>query len=87
MPHRLVLKVTKFQLPPLKSLGTVVKNIFGGHHAPPPPMSNRVKQHFAVYLCKTGSNAFCVAILIENDVEVTSKYSKYISNPWILIIF
>ena len=36
MPHRLILKVTKFQLPPLKRLGTVVKNILGGHHAPPP---------------------------------------------------
>ena len=35
MPHRLLLKVTKFQLPPTKRLGTVVKNIFGGHHAPP----------------------------------------------------
>ena len=43
MRHRLILKVTKFQLPPTKRLGTVVKNILGGHHAPPPPMSNRVK--------------------------------------------
>ena len=42
MSHRLILKVTKFQLPPPKRLGTVVKNILGGHH-PPPPMSNRVK--------------------------------------------
>ena len=42
MPHRLILKVTKFQLPPSKRLGTMVKNILGGHHAPP-PMSNRVK--------------------------------------------
>ena len=40
MLNRLILKVTKFQLPPLKRLGTVVKNIFGG---PWPPMSNRVK--------------------------------------------
>ena len=36
MPHRLILKVTKFQLPPSKRLGTMVKNILGGHHAPPP---------------------------------------------------
>ena len=36
MPHRLILKVTKFQLPPPKRLGTVVKNILGGHHCPPP---------------------------------------------------
>ena len=42
MPHRLILKVTKFQLSPPKRLGTVVKNILGGHDAPP-PMSNRVK--------------------------------------------
>ena len=41
MLHRLILKVTKFQLPPPKRLGTVVKNIFGGHHAPS-PMSNRI---------------------------------------------
>ena len=32
MPHRLILKVTKFQLPPPKRLSTVVKNILGGGH-------------------------------------------------------
>ena len=42
MLNRLILKVNKFQLPPPKRLSTVVKNILGGHHAPP-PMSNRVK--------------------------------------------
>ena len=47
MLHRLILKVTKFQLPPPKRLSTVVKNILGGRHAPP-PMSNRVKQADAV---------------------------------------
>ena len=35
MPNRLILKVTKFQLPPPKRLGIVVKNIWGGHHARP----------------------------------------------------
>ena len=35
MLHRLILKVTKFQLPPPTHLSTVVKNILGGHHAPP----------------------------------------------------
>ena len=35
MPHRLILKVTKFQLPPPKRLGTVVKNILGAIMAPP----------------------------------------------------
>ena len=46
MPNRLILKVTKFQLPPPKRLDTVVKNILGGggNHAPP-PMSNRVKDN------------------------------------------
>ena len=45
MLNRLILKVTKFQLPPPKRLGTVVKNIWGAI-MPPPPMSNRVKQIF-----------------------------------------
>ena len=39
MLHRLILKVTKFQLTPPKRLSTVVKNILGDHHSPP----NRVK--------------------------------------------
>ena len=46
MLNGLILKVTKFQLPPPKRLGTVLRNIGGGggggggrHHA---PMSNRV---------------------------------------------
>ena len=33
MLHRLILKVTKFQLSPHKRLSTVVKNILGGHRA------------------------------------------------------
>ena len=37
MLNRLMVKVTKFQLLPPKRLGTVVKNILGGHHALPPP--------------------------------------------------
>ena len=48
MVHRLILKVNKFQLPPAKRLGTVVKNILGDHHAP--PMSNRVKVTLSVVL-------------------------------------
>ena len=40
MLNRLILKVTKFQLPPPNRLGTVVKNILGGPSWP--PMSNRV---------------------------------------------
>ena len=43
MFHRLMLKVTKFQLPSPKRSGTVVENILGDHHVlPPPQMSNRV---------------------------------------------
>ena len=44
MLNRLILKVTKFQLPPPKRLGTVVKNIFG-RGGIMPPMSNRVKEN------------------------------------------
>ena len=40
MLNIVILKVTKFQVPPPKRLGTVVKNILGGHHA---TRSNRVK--------------------------------------------
>ena len=47
MSHRLILKVTKFQLIPPKRFGTVVKNILGGHHGP--PMSNRVKMDKICY--------------------------------------
>ena len=36
VPLGLILKVNKFQLPPPKRLSTVVKNILGGHHVPPP---------------------------------------------------
>ena len=36
MLNRLILKITMFELPPPKRLGTVVKNILGGHHGPPP---------------------------------------------------
>ena len=32
MLNGLILKVTKFKLPRPKHLGTVVKNILGGHH-------------------------------------------------------
>ena len=37
-----MLKVIKFHLLPPTRLSTVVKNIFGAHHGPP-PMSNNVK--------------------------------------------
>ena len=37
MLHRLILKITKCQVPPPKSLGTVGKNILGAIMCPPPP--------------------------------------------------
>ena len=49
IPHRLILKVTKFQLPPPKRFGTVVKNIFGGHHAHPPCQIG-LSKHLIFYL-------------------------------------
>ena len=48
MPHRIMLKATNLQLPSPKRLRTVVKNILGGHHAPPLPMSNRVKETISI---------------------------------------
>ena len=36
MLNRLILKVSKFQLPPPKRSGTVLKNIWGGPSCPPP---------------------------------------------------
>ena len=51
MLHKLILKVTKFQLCPPKGLGTVVSDIFGGHHAP--PMLNRVKEEEGLDLMQT----------------------------------
>ena len=50
MLNRLILKVTKFQLPPPKHLGTVVKNILGAHDAHP-PMSNRVNSGSDFIIC------------------------------------
>ena len=45
MLNRLILKVTKFQLPPPKRSGAVVKNIqLGGHDAPPCQIG--LKPHF-----------------------------------------
>ena len=52
MLHRLILKVTKFQLPPPKRLKTVIKNIL---EAIMPPMSNRVKPFFSQSNCRKTS--------------------------------
>ena len=62
--HRLILKVTKFQLPPPERLSTVVKNIFGAIMLPCPPMSYRVKgfQAFPVVRSKNCGGGLLVAI-------------------------
>ena len=68
MLNRLILKVTKFQLPP-KRLGTKVKNIWGAiMPSPPPPMSNRVKHYnFIVPSLST------VCYLIHTIIQTASK--------------
>ena len=61
MLHRLILKVTKFQLPPSKRLGTVVKNILGAS-CPPPPCQIGLSQ-FGIFkaFSRSGVNAqICV---------------------------
>ena len=57
MPNRLILKVTKFQSPPPKRLGTVVKNIFFGGAMMAPPMSNRVNSFGGQNVLQNGN--FC----------------------------
>ena len=65
MLNRLILKVAKFQLPPPKRLGTVVKNILGGPSWPL-PKSNRVKPFLqlssAIFLWHEMS-CFCGSVL------------------------
>ena len=46
MLHRLILKVTKLQLPTTKRFGTVVKRFLGGH-----AMSNRVEYEICPDAC------------------------------------
>ena len=53
MHHRLILKVTKFQLPPPERMSTVAKNIFW--RALWPPMSNRIKPDLIFSLLTTFS--------------------------------
>ena len=67
MLNRLILKVTKFQLPPPKRLGTVVKNILGGHDGP--PMSNRVNSE------RTLDELFCFCY----NFNLTAPYNLVIA--------
>ena len=48
MHDRLILKVTKFQLPPPERLSTLVKNILGGHHGTPGLSRSVVTMHETV---------------------------------------
>ena len=56
MRHRLILILTKFQLPSSKCLGTVVKNIFGGHHAPHVKSQKLLKSSFTWTLLQEASS-------------------------------
>ena len=71
MPHRLILKVTKFQLPPSTRLNTVVKNILGGHHVQ--PMSNRVKVTPATFWLKCKNLPKCTKFCSTHKLEVPAK--------------
>ena len=77
MLHRLILKVTKFQLPPPKSLSTVVKNyFFFGGGASWPPMSNRVKDIGIMPVDYFGKNLEC---LLHHQQQFISSKSTDLS--------
>ena len=68
MLHRLILKVTKFQLPPPTRLGTVVEKILGGPSCPPPPCQIELR------MTQTGS---CyLQILFESSVDNNSSVGE-----------
>ena len=59
MLNRSILKVTKFQLPPLNRLATVDKNILGAHHAPHPPCQIGLTQMF--FHARTVTDLFLIS--------------------------
>ena len=74
MLNRLILKVTKFQLPPPKR-----QKHFGGHHAPPPLMSNRVNNpELTVFLTfkmtniASGNQAFVNSLIGNTTGKITA---------------
>ena len=72
MLHRLILKVTKFQLPPPKRLSTVVKNIL----AIIAPMSNRVKiERLRKYDCSI-PKLLCFSPIIGNFYDVLLRQAQ-----------
>ena len=79
MLNRLILKVTKFQLPPLKRLGTVVKNMM------PPPMSNRVKDELDCFNCKTGGGGGGVLRLFISMFTKESNYNSRFCEKYQLV--
>ena len=83
MLNRLILKVTKFQLPPPKRLGTVVKNILGGgHHGPPCQIGLRDQKK----ICLCSLIVTCIKLL--NPVKLKINYiSKCIAAMLKLHVF
>ena len=80
MLSRLTLKVTKFQLPPLKRLGTVVKNILGAIMA---PMSNRVKSILMYYYVKDNEKGERTAKGFKKNVIRNNIKHEYYENTLI----
>ena len=79
MLNRLILKVTKFQLPPPKRLGTVIKNILRGHHAPR-PMSNSWRLFWA-YIIKLSRMTWHTQVF---EVRLWACYTRLLT---IFILF
>ena len=77
MLTRFILRVTKFQLPPPKRLGTVAKNILGGHHAPP-PMLNRVKDNGISSKPASSSNSSSRGIDTMGSVDANRTFEIFV---------
>ena len=74
MLHRLILKVTRFQLSPPKRLNTVVKNMGGGGIMA--PMSNKVKDVYgrsAIKVCEVQFGAKILPAYSPLDIKVKQR--------------
>ena len=71
MLHRLMLKVSKFQLPPPKRLSTVVKNILGGHHAPPCQIGLTLFRPGFFYRLKVQEGVFRDPLMISGTIKAS----------------
>ena len=80
MLHRLILKVTKFQLPPPKRLSTMVKNILGGPSCHPPCQIGLREFDFIRDLCAgnrcAGGSPQVGQVKIAEAVLRSKKFSK-----------